>query len=492
MLNTSSPKLDSDGLSSSASIRTLLNAICLGLIVTGICAVLLLWLERRSGIDLEGDQFRTFLAIIFLVVVLTTYSVLEFIRKHLGNQRPEAAANRARSRRQGQSDDEWAVVGEPSFDPIFKTTEDSDQSNGDGKPEPSKPGEEYEAKPAPFETLTGTFSTETNQSPEIRITENGEAPSAMAEMGANADTLTQNTTVTDATLFARIVADALDETGETFSPFSKYGQHLFLAGACGELTQQYLLSADQGKNLLVSMLTLLGVGKQTAEAFATNANVFSQVPHFRGPIDAGYRAMAQFISDGTADATDLENVLAQWQPLEVICEVPEYVTFFATSVGVTSQDNVMTEEDRQRVVRMHNSTIWNALERYQGRELHDLGSGIVAVFPSAAAAVRAATMCQGYLDIFAKENPSLTVGLRVGIDTELAAKVNEEYISVGTTRAVSIAAYTDESTILCSEKTREDALESAEFEPFVVTDGHRDFPPLFTAQWSRLINSVGP
>ena len=184
MLNTSSPKLESDGLSSSASIRTLLNAICLGLIVTGICAVLLLWLERRSGIDLEGDQFRTFLAIIFLVVVLTTYSVLEFIRKHLGNQRPEAAANRARSRRQGQSDDEWAVVGEPSFDPIFKTTEDSDQSNGDGKPEPSTPGEEYEAKPAPFETLTGTFSTETNQSPEIRITENGEAPSAMAEMGA--------------------------------------------------------------------------------------------------------------------------------------------------------------------------------------------------------------------------------------------------------------------------------------------------------------------
>ncbi len=488
MLDTSSPKSDSEDLSSSASIRTLLNAICLGLVVTGICAVLLLWLERRSGIDLDGDQFRTFLAIIFLVVVLTTYSVLEFIRKHLGNQQPEPAINRTRARRRGPTDDEWAVVGEPSFDPIFKTSEDSDQANGDRKLERSKPDEEYEAKPAPFETRTGTSSTETNRSPEIH---NGEAPTATAEMGANPDTQTQNTTVADAALFARIVADGLEETGETFSPFSKFGQHLFLAGACGELTRQYLLSADQGKNLLVSMLKLLDVGKQTAEAFAANANVFSQVPHFRGPIDAGYRAMAQFISDGTADAADLENVLAQWQPLETICEVPEYVTFFATSVGVTSQDNVMTEEDRQRVVRMHNSTIWNALERYQGRELHNLGSGIVAVFPSAAVAVRAATICQGYLDIFAKENPSLTVGLRIGIDTELAAKVNEEYISVGTTRAVSIAAYTDESTILCSEKTREDALESVEFEPFVVTDGHRDFPPLFTAQWSRLTNSGG-
>jgi hypothetical protein len=238
------------------------------------------------------------------------------------------------------------------------------------------------------------------------------------------------------------------------------------------------------------MLYDAGLSKRSTAAFAANANTFAQVPNFRGSIDAGYRAMAHLQTAGFLNIADLMDVLAQWSIQESICRAPDMMTFVATSVGLAGPASA--PEDRLRVLRAHAKAADEMLAQFHGREISNLGNGIVAAFTDAATAVRAAEALQEYLDLFARENPALMVTPRVGIDTEMAAVVDGVYISAATARAVTIAALAPAHSIYCSEATAEEAAEVGTFEPAAVEGAYGDLPLLFEARWSRAPAKEGP
>ena len=70
--------------------RLIVNALSLGLIFTTLLAIVVLWLEKRSGISLDSEQYRGLLLIIFLTITLSAYVVLEYFQ-HQSEAREEKA-----------------------------------------------------------------------------------------------------------------------------------------------------------------------------------------------------------------------------------------------------------------------------------------------------------------------------------------------------------------------------------------------------------------
>ncbi len=379
-------------------VRLILNSLTCGLAATVLMALVILWLEKRSGMELNREQFRGLLLIIFLIFTLSTYVVLEFFEHRDAERDARAAAALNRRRAQRRKDET-----QPAFDPIFSDAASSHLTE-DAEEAPPPP-------PTTADVTAGLFDTA--------------APPAPVGY-ANA---TQVNNDASAALFTQTVNAAAIGFDEAPNLFVQFCLHLFVIGGCGELTRRNALPGAQGKALLVAMLGDMGLSQRAALAFAVNANTFAQVPNFRGPIDAGYQAMAHLQDDGFLNIGDLIDMLAQWKIQESICQAPEPMTFMATSVGVVPPGTATTPEDRLRVLRAHNFCIGGVLERFQGREIHNLGNGIVAAFTDAGMAVRAVEAWQEHLDLFARENAGVSVAPRAGIDTEMAAAARRALVA---------------------------------------------------------------
>jgi len=428
--------------------RLILNAATLGLIFTTLLAVVVLWLEKRSGIELDSEQYRGLLLIIFLTLTLSAYVVLEFFQ-HKRDQRDAKTNNRRRTPR--RKDD-------TTFAPIFV----------EHMP-PSPPV----AAPAPPEQPQPTDAAAFTET--VMPTAAAYVPPASPPASNDAS----------ASMFTQAVNAVVAGFDEEPTPFAQFGLHLYVAGACGEFVRRNAIPTTQGRAVFTQMLTDLGLSKKAAAAFAANANTFAQVPNFRGPIDAGYRAMTHLNDAGFVNIGDLIDALAQWKIQDDMCQAPEPVTFMATAIHVGVPGAVAALEDRLRVQRAHNTFMATAFERFQGREVHNLGNGIVAAFADAALAVRAAEFCLEQIDLFARENPTLTISPHIGIDTEMTALVAGQYVSVAITRAVTIASLTPTNNIYCSESTCDDAAAVLSFEPVDNTEGFSELPKVFSASWSR-------
>ena len=440
--------------------RLIINAVSLGLIFTIILAIVVLWLEKRSGISLDREQYRGLLLIIFLTITLSAYVVLEYFQHQTDARDEKTKAQQKRTRKP-----------EPAYAPIFV--------------EPEKPGPAAAAPPAAPEAVDDGLS----------VDEPAVSSSPLSETPASAMPAAPSTVPVDETtaaLFTQTVVATTMGFEDEPTPLAQFGLHLFVMGGCGELARRHALPPAQGKALLIRMLGDIGLLKRGAAAFAANANTFAQVPNFRGPIDAGYRAMSHMHSVGYLNIADLLDMLSQWKMQEGICQAPEPITFMATAIGVSMPGAATPPEDRQRSLRAHNNYVGAAIAHFQGREIHNLGNGIIAAFNEAGPAVRAAENALEQLDVFARENPKLTVLPHIGIDTEMAAVVNGVYISVALTRAVTIASLTPINNIYCSEATCDDAADVFAFEPVTTIENYAELPTVFSAGWSRAPAKGGP
>lgn len=108
-----------------------INAITAGLVATAFFAVLLLWLQRQSGIDLEKSQYAGVLIFIFVVISLFAYLVFDFFQtrkeKALRDQRAATAKKKKRPVKTAPDPDDWGAILEErlkAFDPLFAETED--------------------------------------------------------------------------------------------------------------------------------------------------------------------------------------------------------------------------------------------------------------------------------------------------------------------------------------------------------------------------------
>lgn len=439
-----------------------LNALLVGLMATGLFAVGLIWLQRNSGIELERRQYLGVLVFLLVLSTLSAYLVFDFAqskKEALIRKRRAAAKPPGQKTSNKPADDDWGAILEArlrKYEPLFADGEENESALAPSTaPEPS---------PAPVVAATAVAMTP-------RPVAVAPAPSAHKDLSV--------------TLFAQGVTAAIAGLDEAPTLFLQFGIHLFMAGAAGVIAARGNLSAAQGRLVLETMLVELGVSKRRAQSFAANANTFAQIPHFRAPVEAGFRAMAHFNEAGFVELAVLPEMLAQWQIQDGICHAPEIMTFVTTSVGVPPPGVTIAPEDQQRVIRAHATVITEIVHRFQGREIHNLGNGRILVFDDATRAIRAATQCMEALDRFARTNPTLIVAPRIGVDTDIAAIVASDYVSAALLRTVTIATIASAKCVCCTEAAKDDAAEVIEFEPVLLSDTFADMPALFAAKWDQ-------
>ncbi|MGE3332668.1 MAG: hypothetical protein AB7I36_03420 [Rhodospirillaceae bacterium] len=437
-----------------------LNALIVGLIATAFFAIALLWLQKSSGIRLEKSQYGGVLLFIFVLITLCAYLVCDYIqsRKEEDAKRRRAANKPAAKGSEKIRDDDWGAILEArlkEFDPLFAENED-------------------QSAPAPH-PVKQVAAAGAQASATI-------APAVAAAVSAPAPAPAKDLT---AILFAQAVTAAVAALEDRPTLFAQFGVNLFLAGASSEIAARSRLAPAQGRQILESMLAETGMSKRSAGIFAANASTFAQVPHFRAPIEAGFRAMAAFAQTGMADASALSEMLVQWQIQDGIVHAPEVMTFVTTSVGVPPPGITIQPEDQQRVLRAHATVITEVLHRFQGREIHNLGNGRIIVFDDATRAIRAAAQIMESLDRFARANPTLIVVPRIGVDTDMGAIVAHNYVSAALPRTVTLATIASANCICCTEAAKDDATDIIEFQPVSLSDIYSDLPPLFAAAWSQ-------
>lgn len=442
-----------------------INAILVGLIATGFFAIALIWLQRSSGIELERRQYFGVLVFLLILTTLCAYLVFDFAqtkKEALIRKRRAAAKPPGKKTSNKPAADDWGAILEArlmEYDPLFV--------EGEGAPSTTvAPAAPAAPPPEPTPVVTAAALAAAPR-PVAAVP----APSAHKDLSV--------------TLFAQGVTAAIAGLDDAPTLFLQFGIHLFMAGAAGEMAARGGLSAAQGRLVLETMLVELSVSKRRAQSFAANANTFAQIPHFRAPIEAGFRAMAHFNETGFVELAALPEMLAQWQIQDGICQAPEIMTFVTTSVGVPPPGVAIAPEDQQRVIRAHSTVITEIVHRFQGREIHNLGNGRILVFDDATRAIRAATQCMEALDRFARANPTLVVAPRIGVDTDIAAIVAHDYVSAALPRTVTIATIASAKCVCCTEAAKDDAAEIIEFEPVLLSDTFADMPALFAAKWDQ-------
>ena len=198
---------------------------------------------------------------------------------------------------------------------------------------------------------------------------------------------------------------------------SKFGCHLFLAGASEGLGRASGLGEKEFVRILETCVGVLGSGPDIAKKFGEKYEEYLLEPAYAKMFRAGGSAMEGFL---TGKGGDLGKALTQAveefkNPTEKKGGGPVAV-MFTDIVGSTKLTQQLGDSGAQKLVHLHNTVVRNALREFRGNEVKHTGDGIMASFTSCPEAVGAGIAIQRALNQARAKDPSILLHLRVGIN----------------------------------------------------------------------------
>ena len=182
----------------------------------------------------------------------------------------------------------------------------------------------------------------------------------------------------------------ISENGHRLDGFTKFGCHLFLAGACEIAAQKGGLNHKQMFDILEGGVEILGTKKEMAEQFSEKYEEYLLEPKYTRMFKSGRDAMQRFFQ-GAGDAnTLLTKAVERWKQTGTDDDdkhTGPMTVMFTDIVGSTRMNQTRGDEVAQIVVRAHNDIVRGALERYDGLEIKHTGDGIMASFKNTVNAV---------------------------------------------------------------------------------------------------------
>lgn len=260
------------------------------------------------------------------------------------------------------------------------------------------------------------------------------------------------------------LTEVLKNLGAKIDSSAKFGLNLYFAGACSQLTRAFKLTADEGRALLARLMELTGSDKNAAHRFAENINDYGEHPKYRAMIDAGDLTMACRLQDREHEGPNLAQLMEDWATQESGTDVPTVYTFMFTDiVEATALAKHLGGMTMQKVIKTHDKTVRQALERFSGKETKHTGDGIMATFRSSTDAVNAAVQIQQEVDLFNREKLDLAFELRIGLHRGEAVLENNEYLGSAVQTTARICAEADTDEIWLSDEIRASYTERQDF-----------------------------
>ena len=212
---------------------------------------------------------------------------------------------------------------------------------------------------------------------------------------------------------------SIAENGHGLDGFTRFGCHLFLAGACEIAAQKAGLNHQQMFDILEGGVEILGTKKETAMQFSEKYEEYLLEPKYTRMFKSGRDAMQRFFQGGGDATTLLTKAVERWK--QTGAEDEEQNTgpttvMFTDIVGSTRMNQTLGDEVAQVVVRKHNEIVRGALDKFEGLEFKHTGDGIMASFKNTVNAVESCIEMQRNTAAHNVEDPSHPLQICIGLN----------------------------------------------------------------------------
>jgi class 3 adenylate cyclase len=232
--------------------------------------------------------------------------------------------------------------------------------------------------------------------------------------------------------------------------FTKFALHLYMAGAVETLCDFRKLGDGAKAKLVGVALETLGTRGDLARKFYDKLEEYLLEPRYLGVVQAGRDAMGDFmLGDEGGAHRALRDAILEWTRKSD--KKAQIVTvMFTDMVGSTDMTQARGDAAAQEVVRRHNSIVRGALAQFGGKEIKHTGDGIMASFPTAAAAVEASISIQHNVDQHNQRLPNQSLHLRIGLNAGEPIEEEDDLFGATVQLAARVCAATNADQVLCT------------------------------------------
>ena len=287
------------------------------------------------------------------------------------------------------------------------------------EPKPEDP----EAKAAENEATTDRLQTELNKDkqPEEETTKRGVVLEAEAVKAPPADRMTPQEEKQKAYML-EFLNGALegDKTDlAKMDNFNKFGVNLYLAGACEIMSQKNEIGVNARSKILADSVQVMGFKKSHAASFADKYEEYLMADsRYMQMFQAGRNAMNIYSTDENSASRLLDNAMTEWNKPKPKEEQTGPITVLFTDIaGSTAMTQALGDAGAQKVVRVHNRVVREALSANAGKEVKHTGDGIMASFNKTSDAVDGAIQMQLETMKHNQAEPDLPLHLKIGLNS---------------------------------------------------------------------------
>ena len=200
--------------------------------------------------------------------------------------------------------------------------------------------------------------------------------------------------------------------------FNKFGVNLYLAGACEILAQKRELTPGALAKILADSVRVMGFKKSHAASFAGRYEEYLMADsRYMQMFQSGRNAMNIYLADETAAPKLLDTALEEWNKPKAKEETTGPITVLFTDIaGSTAMTQALGDAGAQKVVRVHNRIVREALSVHSGKEVKHTGDGIMASFNKTSDGIDASIQIQRETALHNQVQPDLPLHLKIGLN----------------------------------------------------------------------------
>lgn len=331
-------------------------------------------------------------------------------------------------------------------------------------PPPPKPKKTPKAKrPTPEQLIAQEIQAVADEPESEEAAAEEEAAESEAPVDESAEGFRQSK-VAIMTFLEQALAGMMKD-GFKLDALSKFGCHLFLAGASETLGRRNKLSDKEFVKILEQCVGVLGSGADIAKRFGEKYEEYLLEPSYARMFRSGGAAMDDFLAGkGNIGDALTKAVEAFKNPEDSKKGAGPVAVMFTDIVGSTKLTQQLGDAGAQKLVHLHNSVVRTALKEYRGTEVKHTGDGIMASFPSSSDAVQAGVAIQRSLNQARARDNSILLRLRVGINAGEPIAENGDLFGTTVQLAARICDKAPTDGVMVSQLVRDLSQGKAQFE----------------------------
>lgn len=216
----------------------------------------------------------------------------------------------------------------------------------------------------------------------------------------------------------------IDQSKARLDPYRCFGLTLFLAGAGESLGRWHRVTQRRVAKSVAAIIEGLGASAEDAAGFAYHIDEYLLEPRFHEMYAAGRSSAVhrQYDDEGPSGIADAMNDWSRPAPQADAAAATGaekgLTTVMLTRVAARRTGSVPVVAPLQaEYVRVHDEIVRDTQARYGGREIKHTGDGVLVSFPSAAAAVEAASSIQQLFRRLRETTPEVSAAVSIVVAT---------------------------------------------------------------------------